>query len=169
MVLIPLGSPSLTSTNKYVSPCHVGETHVVTRATLRVNVFLTHLLAVTHSHTYSIDGADRLRDPYEYFDRFPQADVLTSSDNLEMTTTDGGLEIFPDAGAAANIGIMHFNHRARELGFEVRVCFCSCVRTRRDRMRDALPLSVLSSSTHSHTLWLSVSLSRARRIAPHGV
>lgn len=84
-----------------------------------------------------------------------------------MTTTDGGLEIFPDAGAAANIGIMHFNHRARELGFEVRVCFCSCVRTRRDRMRDALPLSVLSSNTHSHTLCLSLSraLVASRRMA----
>ena len=44
VVLLPLGSPSLTSTNKRVSACHVGATHVVTRATQRVNVFVTHSL-----------------------------------------------------------------------------------------------------------------------------
>ena len=40
--------------------------------------------------------------------QFPSADVLTSSDQLSATTTDGGLERWPDAGAAANIGIMLF-------------------------------------------------------------
>lgn len=46
-----------------------------------------------------------LRDPTPFFKRFPDADVLTSSDHL--TPTIGGaeqLEKYPDAGSAFNIG-----------------------------------------------------------------
>lgn len=46
-----------------------------------------------------------LRDPIPFFKKFPDADVLTSSDHL--TPTIGGaetLEKYPDAGSAFNIG-----------------------------------------------------------------
>lgn len=46
-----------------------------------------------------------LRDPLPFFKKFPDADVLTSSDHL--TPTIGGaetLERYPDAGSAFNIG-----------------------------------------------------------------
>lgn len=59
-----------------------------------------------------------LRDPNEFMDKYPDADVLTSSDNGQMTTRDGGLEFFPEAGASANIGIMNFSHRAKHVGDE---------------------------------------------------
>lgn len=46
-----------------------------------------------------------LRDPIPFFKKFPDADVLTSTDHL--TPTIGGaetLERWPDAGSAFNIG-----------------------------------------------------------------
>jgi hypothetical protein len=46
-----------------------------------------------------------LRDPMPFFKKFPDADILTSSDHL--TPTIGGaeaLERYPDAGSAFNIG-----------------------------------------------------------------
>ena len=44
--------------------------------------------------------------------------MLTSSDQLSATARDGGLEKWPDAGAAANIGIMLFRTKAAELADE---------------------------------------------------
>lgn len=46
-----------------------------------------------------------LRDPIPFFKKFPDADILTSTDHL--TPTIGGaetLERYPDAGSAFNIG-----------------------------------------------------------------
>eukprot|EP00803_Ostreobium_quekettii_P009210 evm.model.scf_772EXC.7 EVM.evm.TU.scf_772EXC.7 scf_772EXC:53561-60533(-) len=47
-----------------------------------------------------------LRDPIEYFRKFPQADVLVSSDHLANTVADEGLELWPRAGGPLNIGIL---------------------------------------------------------------
>ena len=55
-----------------------------------------------------------LRSPFEYMKRYPAADILTSSDHLAPTTTDGGLENGVLASAAYNIGIMMFSPRSRE-------------------------------------------------------
>ncbi|XRB18460.1 glycosyltransferase family 77 protein [Pseudoscourfieldia marina] len=56
-----------------------------------------------------------LRDPLPYMAEYKNADVLTSSDHLSATTTDGGLESWPNAGSAANIGIMLFRRSANKL------------------------------------------------------
>ncbi|GLC76877.1 hypothetical protein PLESTF_001850700 [Pleodorina starrii] len=56
-----------------------------------------------------------LRNPLPYFQRFPEADILTSSDSTFATVPDEQLERWPEAGAAANIGIMLF--RAKSLNF----------------------------------------------------
>ncbi len=52
-----------------------------------------------------------------YFPRllqYPEADILTSSDHLMNTTSDEGLELWPEAASAANIGIMLFRPSAHE-------------------------------------------------------
>jgi len=49
-----------------------------------------------------------LRNPVPYILQFPEADVLTSSDHLSPTVRDESLERWPNAGSAANIGIMFF-------------------------------------------------------------
>ena len=60
--------------------------------------------------------------------QYPDADILTSSDHLTNTVPDEGLEKWPDAASAANIGIMLFRPRAHDLA-GVRmglVCRCAC-------------------------------------------
>uniref|UniRef100_A0A383W3X9 Nucleotide-diphospho-sugar transferase domain-containing protein n=1 Tax=Tetradesmus obliquus TaxID=3088 RepID=A0A383W3X9_TETOB len=54
-----------------------------------------------------------LRDPVPFFKRFPDADVLTSTDHL-ASTVEGReeLERYPEAGSAFNIGIMLFRKKA---------------------------------------------------------
>ena len=50
-----------------------------------------------------------LKDPLPYVAQYPKADILISSDHLSDTTGgDGGLEHYPQAGSAANIGVMLF-------------------------------------------------------------
>lgn len=49
-----------------------------------------------------------LRNPIPYFQRYPEADILTSSDHLANTVDDESLERWPEAASAANIGIMLF-------------------------------------------------------------
>ena len=49
-----------------------------------------------------------LRDPVPYMEKYPEADILVSSDHLAATTQDEGLEKYPEAGSAANIGVMMF-------------------------------------------------------------
>ena len=56
-----------------------------------------------------------MRNPIPYMEKYPDADVLVSSDHLAPTSTDGGLEMFPEAGSAANIGIMFFRPKAASL------------------------------------------------------
>ena len=54
-----------------------------------------------------------LKDPLPYVARYPKADILISSDHLSDTTGgDGGLEHYPQAGSAANIGVMLFRPAA---------------------------------------------------------
>ena len=54
-----------------------------------------------------------LQDPLPYVAKYPDADILISSDHLSDTTGgDGGLEHYPEAGSAANIGIMLFRPKA---------------------------------------------------------
>jgi Nucleotide-diphospho-sugar transferase len=50
-----------------------------------------------------------LRNPFAYFKRYPEADILTSSDSLRWTHEDEGLEDARRAQAAFNIGIMLFS------------------------------------------------------------
>ena len=65
-----------------------------------------------------------LRDPNPFIDKYPDADILTSSDHLHATTTDGGLEYYTGtkqrsyARSPANIGIMYFSRRSHILGKE---------------------------------------------------
>ncbi|KAJ7953290.1 arabinosyltransferase [Quillaja saponaria] len=49
-----------------------------------------------------------LKNPLPYLARYPGADVLTSSDQVEPTVVDDSLEIWQQAGAAYNIGIFHW-------------------------------------------------------------
>jgi len=54
------------------------------------------------------------RNPMPYILKYPDADVLTSSDHLSNTVPDESLEKWPNAASAANIGIMFF--RAKTAG-----------------------------------------------------
>lgn len=47
--------------------------------------------------------------------QYRDADILTSSDHLRNTVQDEGLEKWPEAASAANIGIMLFRPRAHDL------------------------------------------------------
>ncbi|KXZ43660.1 hypothetical protein GPECTOR_83g272 [Gonium pectorale] len=49
-----------------------------------------------------------VKNPIPYFHRYPEADILTSTDQLGPTVKDDSLERFPHAGSAFNIGIMLF-------------------------------------------------------------
>ena len=63
-----------------------------------------------------------LRDPMPFFKRFPDADLLTSTDHL--TPTIGGaetMERYPDAGSAFNIG--ESMRRGEETDDEVGWCW----------------------------------------------
>ena len=54
-----------------------------------------------------------LRNPIPFFQKFPDADVLTSSDHLAATVPAGDqLEKYWEAGSAFNIGIMLFRNRS---------------------------------------------------------
>ena len=55
-----------------------------------------------------------MRNPFPYFKAYPEADVLTSSDHLQFTVTDEGLEDWRKAGSAYNIGIMLFSPKSVE-------------------------------------------------------
>ncbi|KAL4450568.1 hypothetical protein ABPG77_000924 [Micractinium sp. CCAP 211/92] len=59
-----------------------------------------------------------LRNPLPYMKQYPEADILTSSDHLMNTVTDEGLERWPDAASAANIGIMLFRPKGHDLAAE---------------------------------------------------
>ncbi|KAH0974437.1 hypothetical protein GBA52_016336 [Prunus armeniaca] len=48
------------------------------------------------------------QDPLPYLARYPEADVLTSSDQVVPTVTDDRLDIWQQVGAAYNIGIFHW-------------------------------------------------------------
>jgi hypothetical protein len=49
-----------------------------------------------------------LRDPVPFFKRFPDADVLTSTDHLASTVgAKEELERYPEAGSAFNIGTLN--------------------------------------------------------------
>lgn len=45
-----------------------------------------------------------VRNPIPFFQKYPDVDVLTSSDHLRETVKDERLEKWPDAGSAFNIG-----------------------------------------------------------------
>ncbi|GKU96021.1 hypothetical protein SLEP1_g9302 [Rubroshorea leprosula] len=49
-----------------------------------------------------------LKNPLPYLARYPDADVLTSSDQVVPTVTDDRLDIWQQVGAAYNIGIFHW-------------------------------------------------------------
>ncbi|GFH13661.1 uncharacterized protein HaLaN_09590, partial [Haematococcus lacustris] len=46
--------------------------------------------------------------------RYPDADILTSSDHLRNTVSNYDLELWPQAASAANIGIMLFRNQSME-------------------------------------------------------
>ncbi|GMP95153.1 hypothetical protein CsSME_00044308 [Camellia sinensis var. sinensis] len=50
----------------------------------------------------------REKNPLPYLARFPEADVLTSSDQVSPTVADDRLDIWKEVGAAYNIGIFHW-------------------------------------------------------------
>lgn len=45
-----------------------------------------------------------LRNPIPFFNRYPEADILTSSDHLAATVQGEQLEKYHEAGSAFNIG-----------------------------------------------------------------
>ncbi|KAL2652130.1 hypothetical protein R1flu_020258 [Riccia fluitans] len=49
-----------------------------------------------------------IKDPLPYLERYPAADVLTSSDAVVNTRTDDELEDWPRSPSAYNIGIVHW-------------------------------------------------------------
>ncbi|KAF3556970.1 hypothetical protein F2Q69_00011197 [Brassica cretica] len=49
-----------------------------------------------------------LKNPLPYLARYPEADVLTSSDQVVPTVVDDSLDIWQQVGAAYNIGIFHW-------------------------------------------------------------
>ncbi|CAA2956754.1 arabinosyltransferase XEG113 [Olea europaea subsp. europaea] len=49
-----------------------------------------------------------LKDPLPYLARFPEADVLTSTDQVAPTVFDDRLDVWQQTGAAYNIGIFHW-------------------------------------------------------------
>ncbi|KAF5735133.1 Xyloglucanase [Tripterygium wilfordii] len=49
-----------------------------------------------------------LKNPLPYLARYPDADVLTSSDSVEPTVVDDSLDNWKQVGAAYNIGIFHW-------------------------------------------------------------
>ncbi|KAL8141869.1 hypothetical protein V2J09_014901 [Rumex salicifolius] len=49
-----------------------------------------------------------LKDPLPYIARYPEADVLTSSDQVVPTVVDDSLDLWKEVGAAYNIGIFHW-------------------------------------------------------------
>jgi arabinosyltransferase len=63
-----------------------------------------------------------IHDPTDYFNSFPAADVLASSDHMAPTlaVADDGLELPEAVHSAMNIGVMLFRHssRAREFVLE---------------------------------------------------
>uniref|UniRef100_A0A7C9E571 Nucleotide-diphospho-sugar transferase domain-containing protein n=1 Tax=Opuntia streptacantha TaxID=393608 RepID=A0A7C9E571_OPUST len=49
-----------------------------------------------------------LKNPLPYFARFPEADVLTSTDQLIPTVVDDSLDVWQEVTGAYNIGIFHW-------------------------------------------------------------
>ncbi|KAE9613214.1 putative nucleotide-diphospho-sugar transferase [Lupinus albus] len=49
-----------------------------------------------------------LKNPLPYIAHYPEADVLTSSDQVIPTVVDDSLEVWEEVGAAYNIGIFHW-------------------------------------------------------------
>ncbi|KAI3680019.1 hypothetical protein L2E82_50756 [Cichorium intybus] len=49
-----------------------------------------------------------LKNPLPYLARYPEADVLTSTDQVTPTVSDDRLDIWQQVGAAYNIGIFHW-------------------------------------------------------------
>ncbi|KAJ8758788.1 hypothetical protein K2173_000509 [Erythroxylum novogranatense] len=49
-----------------------------------------------------------LKNPLPYLARYPDADVLTSSDQVVPTVVDDSLEVWQQVGAAYNIGVFHW-------------------------------------------------------------
>ncbi|GFR49885.1 hypothetical protein Agub_g11989 [Astrephomene gubernaculifera] len=60
-----------------------------------------------------------LGDVMEYFGRYPQADILVTSDQLASTLEPGdeGLELPDRAQSPMNIGLMYFRYSERTVGF----------------------------------------------------
>lgn len=56
-----------------------------------------------------------MRDPLEYVERYPDADILSSSDHLSTTVQDDGLEHISRSTSPANIGIMFVRNAGIEL------------------------------------------------------
>jgi len=69
-----------------------------------------HLVMTINSMGFDIIVSDIdaswLKDPFPYIARYPDADILTSSDHLSNTSNSDGLEVYPDAGSSFNIGII---------------------------------------------------------------
>ncbi|KAK6158569.1 hypothetical protein DH2020_005883 [Rehmannia glutinosa] len=56
-----------------------------------------------------------LKNPLPYLARFPEADVLTSTDQVSPTVVDDRLDDWRQAGAAYNIGIFHWRPTASSM------------------------------------------------------
>ncbi|KAL3613794.1 hypothetical protein CASFOL_041868 [Castilleja foliolosa] len=56
-----------------------------------------------------------LKNPLPYLARFPEADVLTSTDQVSPTVVDDRLDDWKQAGAAFNIGIFHWRPTASSM------------------------------------------------------
>lgn len=72
---------------------------------------------VTMGYDIMVSDVDTvwMRDPLEYVQRYPEADILASSDHLSTTVEDDGLEHFAQAHSPANIGILFVRKAGLEL------------------------------------------------------
>lgn len=59
-----------------------------------------------------------LRNPFPFFDRFRDADILTSSDSLRTSVKDESLERYPEIAAPFNIGILVFRQKSVDFVLE---------------------------------------------------
>jgi hypothetical protein len=69
-----------------------------------------------------------LRDPLPFFQKFPDADILTSTDHLTPTVgTAEELEKYPDAGSAFNIGGLSVVSRLHVDVWAAAAIACDCI------------------------------------------
>jgi len=108
--LVKLGIPTWrmnTNITKHDLGWGSANFHSMGRAKIKL---IENFLRLTGDLTVIISDIDTawLRSPMDFFDKYPTADILTSTDELRPTVETEEMERFPESGSAFNIGIMLF-------------------------------------------------------------